>query len=545
MNELKVFQLTTHECVMRRKTHLMSESMNNYLMLCLRLLFKLNSKLEGDNYTQAKCSNGVPSNSNENSRGGKKNDAHFFTSEKEKNKRRKVPTNLLLTNINNKKKSQKNKLVLIELLYQAIDYVTLNEEIPTCSSKGNNNIIENGLSEIVNCLEKKFKLKYVGSAKDVEYLSQSESKKKSKNEKNADSEENILFNIINIDNKLKNKNNLNVDTLLKKINDLLNIGNDPSAYVHSGLHVIIRNMCLNRLNSLNLDLLFLVNLYSNNNFKNKFFHYDWKLATAPWVSENAGRSDYPAEHRENGSGGAVQATPMGAPNEAETGGQAATKEGEKSDRLPSMSLPTLSLPTLDLSSLYIPLTYKAEDDSFKAETKKKSQSMAKKKKNKHIYNELALCLKIIANSFASKDLCFNSFSVLYFMYKNILDNIMRISFNFTYFISAEFFFFNDSMNFLSLVNLKRELMPSSVYFDSIRAFTNIKSHYKYFLGLTRKGVKKEEVKSRKQYPILLSSLRGDTGEDLYSGGDEYIDGEEHIGGEEHSGGEAHRAWIIC
>ncbi|ANQ08271.1 Uncharacterized protein PCOAH_00026850 [Plasmodium coatneyi] len=551
MDKLKVFKVTSHECVLRRKSHLMSESVNSYLMLCLRLLFKLNNKQEGDNYTQAKCNNGVPNNSNENGRGGKKNDTHFFTSEKEKNKRKKVPTNLLLTNINNKKESQTNKLILTELLYQAIDYVTLNEEMPPYSNKENNNIIENGLSEIVNCLEKKFKLKYVGSSKDVEYPSQSESKKKSKNEKNADSEENILFNIINIDNKKKNKNNLNVETLLKRINDLLNIGNDPFVYVQSGLHIIVRNMCLNRLNSLNIDFLFLINLYSNNNFKNKFFHYDWKLVTPPWASENAGKSDYQAEHRESSSGDATQTTPVGAPNEAESGGQAATKEGEKPDNLPSSSLPSMSLPSvslpsvslpnLNLSALYTPLTNKAEDDSFKPEANKKAQSIARKKK-KRIYKELSLCLKIIANNFASKDLSFSSFSVLYFMYKNILDNVVKISFNFMYFISAEFFFFNDNMNFLSLVNLKRELIPSSVYFDSIRAFTNIKSHYKYFLGLTRKGVQKEEekqkqeqkeqVKVRKYQPILLSSLRGDTGEDVHSGDDEHTGEEKTPQGEQ-------------
>ncbi|EUD67191.1 hypothetical protein C922_02341 [Plasmodium inui San Antonio 1] len=559
MDKLKVLQLTSHECVLRRKSHLMSESVNNYLMLCLRLLFKLNSKREGDKYTQAECNNGVPTNSNGNARGGEKNDAHLFTSEKEKNKRRRVPTNLLLTNINNKKKNQKNKLLLTELLYQAIDYVTLNEEMPPCSRKRNNNIIEDGLSEIVNCLEKKFKLKYVGSTKDVDYLSQSESKKKSKNEKNADSEENILFNIINIDNKLKNKNNLNVETLLKKINDLLNIGNDPSVYVDSGLHIIIRNMCLNRLNSLNVDLLFLINLYSNNNFKNKFFHYDWKLATSPWVSENARRSDYPSEHRENGSGGVAQDTPMGAPNEAEKSGQTATEEGEKPDSLPSVSLPSpnlpsmslpslnlpslnlpsMSLPSMNLSALYTPLTKKAEDDSFKAEAKKKSQTMAKRK-DKHIYGELSLCLKIIANSFAYKDLCFSSFSILYFMYKNLLDNIMRVSFNFTYFISTEFFFFNDSMNFLSLANLKRDLIPSSVYFDSIRAFTNIKSHYRYFLGLITKGAQKEEVKSWKQIPVLLSSLTGDTGKDVHSGGEAYRGGDSNKGEEENPPAEHQR-----
>ncbi|KJP90235.1 hypothetical protein AK88_00083 [Plasmodium fragile] len=525
MDKLKILQLSSHECVMKGKPHVMSESVNNYLMLCLRLLFKLNSKQEGDNYTQMKCNKGVPSNSNENAKAGKKNDTHFFTSEKEKNKRRKVPTNLLLTNIHNTKKSQKNKLVLTELLYQAIDYVTLNEEMPPSSSKANNSIVENGLSEIVNCLEKKFKLKYVGSAKDMEYPSQSESKKKSKNEKNADSEENILFNIINRDNKLQNKNNLNIETLLKKINDLLNIGRDPSAYVDSGLHIIIRNMCLNRLNSLNIDFLFLINLYSNNNFKNKFFHYDSKLATSPWISENADKSDYPAEHRENVSGDAAPATPMGAPNEAKTDGKTATKEGEKPDSPSSVSLPTMYLPSLNLSALYSPLTNKAEDESVKPEAKRKSKSRTKKK-NKHIHKELSLCFKIIANTFASKDLCFNSFSVLYFMYKNILDNVVRISFNFTYFISAEFFFFNDSMNFLSLVNLKRELIPSSVYFDSIRAFTNIKSHYRYFLRFTRKEAEKEEVKIRKERPILLSSLTGDTEEHVHIGGDTHSDGDE-------------------
>ncbi|CAA9988371.1 conserved Plasmodium protein, unknown function [Plasmodium knowlesi strain H] len=540
MEKLKVFRFTSHEGVLRKKSDFMSESVNNYLTLCLRLLFKLNNEQGRIHYAQGKFNNGVPSNSNENGgRGGKKNDVQSFPSEKEKNKRRKVPSNLLLTNINNKKKSQQNKLVLTELLYQAIDYVTLNEDMPPCKSKGNNNnnnnIIESGLSEIVNFLEKKFKLKYVGSAKDVEYPSQSESKKKNKNEKNAESEENILFNIINIDNKIKNKNYLNIETLLKRINDLLNIGNDPSVYIHSGLHIIIRNMYLNRLNSLNIDLLFLINLYSNNNFRNKFFHYDWKLTTSSWASENTDKSDYPTEHRETDGGGATQATPMGDSNEKETGGKGETKEGEKPDSvpssslpsmsLPSVSLPSMSLPSLNLSALYTPLINKAEDDSFKPEANKKSQSMAKKK-NKHIYKELSLCSKIIANSFASKDLCFNSFSVLYFMYKNILDNVMRISFNFIYFISAEFFFFNDSMNFLSLVNLKRELIPSSIYFDSIRAFTNIKSHYKYFLGFTREKVEKEEVKIKKEHPILLSSLRGDTWKDVHRGGDEHTGEEE-------------------
>ncbi|CRH00217.1 alpha/beta hydrolase, putative [Plasmodium relictum] len=464
LSKLKILQMNLHEHSVKSKFDVINESLNNFMQFSLNTLFKLNNYNTKDNekfiYEESKKNKINIVRNNDDSLN------------KAINKSNKLRKNILLKNINNKKKNGNNKIILTELVYQLLDYVTLNEKM---YYNNKNNIIENSLNEIINYIEKKYKLKYVSNAKDTG-ISHNENKKY-KDGKNLDNEENILFNIINTENKLKNKNNLNLENLLKKINELLNIIQNSSIFINTGLHIILRNIFINNLNSLNMDLLFLINMYSNNNFKRKFFHYDLKYVEAEDnsygnITEKEGKDSYKNENIKN---------------ELE-------KDNEKFNttlNTPSLNLPSLNLPSLNKSE---------EENDFNLEIKKKLH--IKKRQNSNIYNELAIIIKIFANCFSARDLCFNSFSLLYFMYKNLLQNVLSISFNFTYFISAEFFFFNDSINFHSLINLKKELIPSSLYFDSIRAFTNIKSHYKYFIN----EIKKRKRKDKRKKIILLENL---------------------------------------
>ncbi|CRG96396.1 alpha/beta hydrolase, putative [Plasmodium gallinaceum] len=467
LSKLKIFQMSLYEYSVNNKSEIINDSLNNYLEFSLNILFKLNSNIikNNENFIYEKMKKNKKINTLK-----KRNDL----SNKKKNKRNKLRKSILLKNINNKKKKGENKIILAELVYQVLDYITLNEKM---YFNNKSNIIENCLSEIINYIEKKYKLKYVTNARDSS-ISPNE-KKKYKERKNLNNEENVLFNIINIENKLKNKNNLNLENLLKKINELLNIIQNSSVYINTGLHIILRNIFINNLNSLNLDLLFLINMYSNNNFKRKFFHYDLDYIPS---TDNSFSSTTEKEGKDN--------------NKNENEKNEIEKENEK------MSITSLYLPSLNLPSF----NKLEEENNFNSEIQKKSQ--IKKRQNNNIYNELAIIIKIFANCFSVKDLCFNSFSLLYFMYKNLLQNVISISFNFTYFISAEFFFFNDNINFHSLVYLKKELIPSSLYFDSIRAYTNIKSHYEYFLH----EIKERKKKFKKIKSILLKNLnKGDKG----------------------------------
>ncbi|ETW31132.1 hypothetical protein PFFCH_01472 [Plasmodium falciparum FCH/4] len=421
----------------------------------------------------------------------------------------KVSKNILLKNLNEKKKNCKNKIMLCELIYQSLDYITLNEQVQY-NNKGYN-IIESCLTEIINHIERKYKLKYVSSTKDSNVVLDNENKKKNKNEKNtSENDENILFNIINIDNKLKNpKNIVNVEHLLKKLNELLKLTQNSSVYVNTGLHIILRNMFINRLNSLNLDLLFLINMYSNNNYKKKFFHYDQRYIISNNDSEkNESKNNKEMDLKELNKKQKDTHNDF-LSNDINTNENIMKQYDNENITTPDSNNNNNNIngiKTLNISSLNVSPNNKTEEDHFNLEVTKKTQGF-RKRLNDNIYNELSIILRIYANCLTSKDICFDSFSLLYCMYKNIIQNILRISFNFTYFFSAEFFFFNDNMNLNSLVNIKNQLLPSCLLFDSIRALTNMKSHYAYYTHIMKQRKKLEKkLEKDKNKKLLLSTL---------------------------------------
>ncbi|SOV23421.1 alpha/beta hydrolase, putative [Plasmodium sp. DRC-Itaito] len=549
-NNFKILRKKFYENTYKYKSDIINETLKNYVLFTLNLLFKLNnvdktnedifisnvkkvdnknsknnitlinsflsaasvgrrwmlmfwfipfSKKKKENKTNDNLNDNVNHNTNKNNN---KNNNNNNNSTEGDNR---VSKNILLKNLNIKKQNCKNKIMLCELIYQSLDYITLNEQVQY-NNKGYN-IIESCLSEIINHIERKYKLKYVSSTKDSNVVLDNENKKKNKNEKNiSENDENILFNIINIDNKLKNpKNILNVEHLLKKLNELLKLTKNSSVYVNTGLHIILRNMFINRLNSLNLDLLFLINMYSNNKYKNKFFHYDQR-----YIITNNESEKYESKNNKEKDSKEINKKQKDTQNDLLSNNintnENIIKTYDNENIITTSNNKMNGITTLNISSLNVSSNNKTEEDYFNLEVTKKAQGI-RKRLNPNIYNELSIILRIYANSLTSKDICFDSFSLLYCMYKNIIQNILRISFNFTYFFSAEYFFFNDNMNLNSLVNIKNELLPSCLLFDSIRALTNIKSHYEYYMHIIKQRKKQEKKwEKEKNKKLLLSTL---------------------------------------
>ncbi|SPJ11073.1 alpha/beta hydrolase, putative, partial [Plasmodium sp. DRC-Itaito] len=538
-NNFKILRKKFYENTYKYKSDIINESLKNYVMFTLNLLFKLNNV---DKNNEDNLIKNVKKVDNQNSKNnitlinsflsaasvGKRWMLMFWFipfSKKKENKTNnnrndnnkhnknnnnsaegggKASKNILLKNLNKKKQNYKNKIMLCELIYQSLDYITLNEQIQY-NNKGYN-IIESCLTEIINHIERKYKLKYVSSTKDNNVVLDNENKKKNKNEKNnSENDENILFNIINIDNKLKNpKNILNVEHLLKKLNELLKLTHNSSVFVNTGLHIILRNMFINRLNSLNLDLLFLINMYSNNNYKKKFFHYDQRYIITNNDSEkNESKNNKERDLKELNK---KQKDTYNVLLSNDINTNENIIKTYDNENITTSNNNINGIKTLNISSLNVSSNNKTEEDHFNLEVTKKTQGI-RKRLNDNIYNELSIILRIYANCLTSKDICFDSFSLLYCMYKNILQNILKISFNFTYFFSAEFFFFNDNMNLNSLVNIKNELLPSCLLFDSIRALTNIKSHYAYYTYIIKQRKKLEKkLEKDKNKKLLLSTL---------------------------------------
>ncbi|ETW60708.1 hypothetical protein PFMC_03408 [Plasmodium falciparum CAMP/Malaysia] len=543
-NNFKILRKKIYENTYKYKSDIINESLKSYVLFTLNLLFKLNNvdktnedmlisnvkKVDKQNSKNnltlinsflSAASVGkrwmlmfwfIPfSKKKENKTNNNRNDNNNDNINNSNSVERvgKVSKNILLKNLNEKKKNCKNKIMLCELIYQSLDYITLNEQVQY-NNKGYN-IIESCLTEIINHIERKYKLKYVSSTKDSNVVLDNENKKKNKNEKNtSENDENILFNIINIDNKLKNpKNIVNVEHLLKKLNELLKLTQNSSVYVNTGLHIILRNMFINRLNSLNLDLLFLINMYSNNNYKKKFFHYDQRYIISNNDSEkNESKNNKEMDLKELNKKQKDTHNDF-LSNDINTNENIMKQYDNENITTPDSNNNNNNIngiKTLNISSLNVSPNNKTEEDHFNLEVTKKTQGF-RKRLNDNIYNELSIILRIYANCLTSKDICFDSFSLLYCMYKNIIQNILRISFNFTYFFSAEFFFFNDNMNLNSLVNIKNQLLPSCLLFDSIRALTNMKSHYAYYTHIMKQRKKLEKkLEKDKNKKLLLSTL---------------------------------------
>ncbi|KEG02279.1 hypothetical protein YYE_03018 [Plasmodium vinckei vinckei] len=519
LDKFHVLQINYYYCITKNRSDIIAKSVNKNFPVYFNLLLKLNDSISNKRW------NNINENVNNSSNiptidhvtnvktGRKRKDSHgTLSNEKDSEKSRhnddnKSTNNLLLKNLNNKGKRNKNKILLTELLYQSLDYFTLNEAIQ--NKRENNNMIDSCLRKIIKHIEKKHKLEYISNPKQLESTENNKNNKDDKNNNNNDNkkgkneknEDKILLGVINSDYNAKNKDNLlNREIILKRIDELLRITKKPSLFVNTGLHIIFRNMCINNLNSLNLDLLFLINLYSNNNFKNKFFHYNQNNKPTHLSNKNSEENDNNSKALGNEK---KKASIEG--NEAEKNNKPSLNEGTNTPA--SFNAPTSGLPLLGNA-------ISNNDDNNNVETRINIQEPKNKKNNNSdIHKELTYIIKIFANCLSEDKLTFNSLSLLYFMYKNVLLNIMAISFNFLYSLSSEFFFFNDAINLISQYNLKKGQLPSTLYYDSIRAFTNIKSHYKYFLNMTKrkeKEISKENNHEKKMNePILFSSLYKD------------------------------------
>ncbi|CXI41668.1 conserved Plasmodium protein, unknown function [Plasmodium berghei] len=520
-DKFHVLQINYYYCIIKNRSDIIAKSVNKNFPVYFNLLLKLNDNISNKRW------NSITERENNNSnitsinnittekigKNGKKlNNTLSNTKGGEKSRHNddnKSKNTLLLKNLNNKGKRNKNKILLTELLYQSLDYFTLNEAIQ--NKKEDNNMINNCLRKIIKHIEKKYKLECISNPKELDNTennsnnkgdkdSNNNDNKKGKNEKNDDK---ILFSVINRNYNAKNKDNLlNREMILKRIDDLLRITKKSSLYVNTGLHIIFRNMCINNLNSLNLDLLFLINLYSNNNFKNKYFHYNQNNRPQYLSNKNSEENDNNSKTLRNEKKKAlIEGDQMEKKNKASL--------NDGANNANSFNAPTLGLPLLGNG------INDNNDDYNNVESRINIQNSKNKKNNKNsdIHKELTYIIKIFANCLSENKLTFNSFSLLYFMYKNLLLNIMAISFNFLYSLSSEFFFFNDTINLISQYNLKKGQIPCTLYYDSIRAFTNIKSHYKYFLSMIKKeekGISKESNHEKKiNESLLFSSLYKD------------------------------------
>ncbi|KNG76121.1 hypothetical protein PFMG_02067 [Plasmodium falciparum IGH-CR14] len=478
-NNFKILRKKFYENTYKYKSDIINESLKSYVLFTLNLLFKLNNvdktnedmlisnvkKVDKQNSKNnltlinsflSAASVGkrwmlmfwfIPfSKKKENKTNNNRNDNNNDNINNSNSVERvgKVSKNILLKNLNEKKKNCKNKIMLCELIYQSLDYITLNEQVQY-NNKGYN-IIESCLTEIINHIERKYKLKYVSSTKDSNVVLDNENKKKNKNEKNtSENDENILFNIINIDNKLKNpKNIVNVEHLLKKLNELLKLTQNSSVYVNTGLHIILRNMFINRLNSLNLDLLFLINMYSNNNYKKKFFHYDQRYIISNNDSEkNESKNNKEMDLKELNKKQKDTHNDF-LSNDINTNENIMKQYDNENITTPDSNNNNNNIngiKTLNISSLNVSPNNKTEEDHFNLEVTKKTQGF-RKRLNDNIYNELSIILRIYANCLTSKDICFDSFSLLY------LQNS---------------FFFNDNMNLNSFSNALRTWRFSNLY----------------------------------------------------------------------------------
>ncbi|CDU17928.1 alpha/beta hydrolase, putative [Plasmodium yoelii] len=508
-----VLQINYYYCIIKNRSDIIAKSVNTNFPVYFNLLLKLNDNISNKrwNNNEREKNNSSITTEQVGKNGNKSNDMFSNTKDDDKsryNDDNKSTNTLLLKNLNNKGKRNKNKILLTELLYQSLDYFTLNEAIQ--NKKEDNNMINNCLRKIIKHIEKKYKLEYISNPKELDNTennsnnkddkdSNNNDNKKGKNEKNDDK---ILFSVINRDYNAKNKDNLlNREMILKRIDDLLRITKKSSLYVNTGLHIIFRNMCINNLNSLNLDLLFLINLYSNNNFKNKFFHYNQNNRPPYLSNKNSEENDNNSKNLGNEKDKSLIES-----DQTEKKNKASLNNG--TNNTTSFNAPTLGLPLLGSG-------INNNDDNNNVESRINIQDAKNKKNNKNndIHKELTYIIKIFANCLSENKLNFNSFSLLYFMYKNVLLNIMAISFNFLYSLSSEFFFFNDTINLISQYNLKKGQIPCTLYYDSIRAFTNIKSHYKYFLSMIKreeKEIPKESIIEKKiNEPLLFSSLYKD------------------------------------